>query len=166
MSKISLVPHALQAPLSPSTSGFYEHQIDYKGRFSIPAEYRKHCGSNGKSVFILARRLGNYNVLGAFPENPYLNVDAADDAFYGVYSAQLAIDKQGRILLKNEMLRKLAGIDPSRDSTVIITGSHGTDPGRPVCYIMGPKRWEAYDNDRKRARRMAKRSQSRPRSIA
>ncbi|MEA1960629.1 MAG: division/cell wall cluster transcriptional repressor MraZ [Bacillota bacterium] len=121
--------------------GEYQHSLDTKGRITVPARFREELGSS----FIATKGLDNCIFL--YPQDewtqieskvkslPFTRADVRSFArFFFSGAAEMEIDKQGRILVPNN-LRDYAGIQ--KDVIVIGVGSR--------VEIWSTGRWEHYN---------------------
>jgi MraZ protein len=107
--------------------GEYQHSLDPKGRITIPAKFRDQLGAK----FIATKGLDNCIFLYQMEEwkrieeklhaLPFTRADVRSFArFFFSGAAEVDVDKQGRVLLPNN-LREYAGID--KDLIIIGVGS-------------------------------------------
>ncbi|MHB1127122.1 MAG: division/cell wall cluster transcriptional repressor MraZ [Bacillota bacterium] len=120
--------------------GEYQHTVDNKGRLIIPAKFREGLGEN----FVVTKGLDN--CLFGYPASewhsleeklrtlPFTRADArAFVRFFFSGATECEIDKQGRILLPNN-LREFAGL--SKDVVIIGVSSR--------IEIWSRKAWDEY----------------------
>lgn len=121
----------------------YNHTIDAKGRLIIPAKFREALGEE----FVVSRGMDGClfvyanNDWNAFEQKltslPLINKEARQFArFFLAGATQVEVDKQGRILLP-ENLRKAAELE--KDVVLVGVGSR--------IEIWSRQRWEAVNAD-------------------
>jgi MraZ protein len=123
--------------------GKFQYTVDAKGRFNIPAKWRKLLSPEARETFVISRAPGG--CLRAFPFDEWekhvdklrrMGSDAMSEFTRRAIletAADQALDKQGRVTLSAEQMQ-LAGI--TKDVT--LTG--GTD----CIEIWDPERFNAY----------------------
>lgn len=120
-------------------TGQYQHNMDAKGRVTIPAKFREELGETfcvcrGIDGCLFALSMEQWDKLAAsLTEKPMAQARALQRAFFSTVE-EVTPDKQGRILLPPN-LRALGGLE--KDVTVVgmMTRAEIWDTGR----------WEAYN---------------------
>lgn len=123
--------------------GEYNHNLDAKGRMSLPAKFREHLSD----VFYLTRGLDN--CLYVYPEAEWRVIEEklkalpttsktarAYKRLFFSGASQVSFDKQGRIMIPS-VLREHAHLD--KETVVIGVSTH--------IEIWSQEQWLAYNDD-------------------